>query len=74
MEANQIIDMTDATVKFCVSWVTTQVPSRLLLTLFNLGIAIVFLAGHACGIPNNLLARILSHAVPSTEHAVRKAI
>ena len=44
MEANQIIDMTDATVKFCVSWVTTQVPSRLLLTLFNLGIAIVFLA------------------------------
>ena len=50
--------------------------SQLLLTLFNLGIATVAIPGRAGGIPNHLRrndhlkARIPSHAVPPTGHAV----
>ena len=75
MEANQIIDMRDETVKFCVSWVTLQVAQPAIVNFIQSWNS-DRIPGRAGGIPyhlrrnGHLLARIPSHAVPSTEHAV----
>ena len=75
MEANQIIDMRDETVKFCVFWVTIQVAQPAIVNFIQSWNS-HHIPGRAGGIPNHLrrndhlLAWILSHAVPSTEHAV----
>ena len=75
MEANQIIDMRDETVKFCVSWVTIQVAQPTIVKFVQSWNS-YRIPGRAGGLPNlprrndHLLARIPSHAVPSTEHAV----
>ena len=75
MEANQIIDMRDETVKFCVSWVTIQVAQPAIVNFIQSWNS-HRIPGRAGGIPNHLrrndhmLARIPSHAVPSKEQAV----
>lgn len=75
MEANQIIDMRDEMVKFCVSWVTIRIAQPALVNFIQSWNS-HRIPGRAGGIPNHLrrndhlLARIPPLAVPSTAHAV----